>query len=102
MGTFSAVKDPADVLDYKFDFANTTNGGTKTDWLESGETISTRTITAEDGITVDSSSITDSDTSVTVWVSGGTVDNNYDIACKITTSASRTIERTLTLTVRDL
>jgi len=102
MASFSAVKDSADVLDYKFDFANTTNGGTTADWLASGETISTKTVTADSGITVDSSSITDTNTSVTVWLSGGTTGTVYDVACKIVTSANRTLERTLRMTVRNL
>lgn len=79
-------KDPDAVLDYKFDWS---------DWLASGETISTRTITPETGITVDSDSITDTSTSVTVWLSGGTAGNVYDVACLITTSDSRTDERTM-------
>lgn len=95
----SFVKDPDAVLDYKFDWANTTNGGAESDWLASGETIVTRTITASTGITVDSSSITDSNTSVTVWLSGGTVGATYDIACLVVTSASRTDERTVSVRV---
>ena len=102
MASFTKTKDPSDVLDYKFDFANTTNGGAYADWLESGETISTRTITADSGITVDSSSITDSNTSVTVWLSGGTAGAAYDVACLIVTSAGRELERTLKMIVRDL
>ena len=85
-------KDPSAVLDYKFDWS---------DWLDSGETISTRTITAETGIVVDSSSLTDTSTSVTAWLSGGTAGNVYDVACLITTSASRTDERTIKITCRE-
>jgi hypothetical protein len=80
------AKDPDAVLDYKFDWS---------DWLASGETISTATITEESGITVDSDSLTDTNTSVTVWLSGGTAGTMYDVACLITTSASRTDERTI-------
>ena len=85
-------KKPSAVLDYKFDWSN---------WLASGETISTRTITAEDGITVDSSSITDSSTSVTVWLSGGTANESYNVTCDITTSATRTDGRSIDIQVRD-
>ena len=92
-------KDPDAVLDYKFDWKSATNGNGGSDWLASGETISTRTITADDGITVDSSSITDTNTSVTVWLSGGAVGERYDVACKIVTSASRTDERTIHIRV---
>ena len=86
----SFTKDPDAVLDYRFDWS---------DWLETGDTIATRTITASTGITVDSSSITDSSTSVTVWLSGGTVGATYDIACLVVTSASRTDERTVSVRV---
>jgi hypothetical protein len=85
------TKDPDAVLKYKFDWS---------DWLASGETISTHTITPEAGITVDSSSITDTNTSVTVTLSGGTAGNVYDVACLITTSDSQTDERTIKITCR--
>lgn len=94
-------KDPSAVLDFKFDWKALTNASGPSDWLASGETISTRTITAETGITVDSSSITDTNTTVTVWLSGGTAGNVYDVACRITTSASRTDERTMKIKCRE-
>jgi hypothetical protein len=93
----SYIKDPDAVLDYKFDWKASTNGTGSSDWLASGETISSHTITEDTGITVDSSSLTDTNTSVTVWLSGGTAGTDYDVACKITTSASRTDERTITI-----
>lgn len=103
MYTIPETKDPSDVLDYIFDFASKTNlrTGARSDFLDAGETISTRTITADAGITVDSSSITDSSTSVTVWLSGGTAGTDYTIACKITTSASRTVEKSMVVRVRN-
>ena len=82
------LKDPSAVLDYVFDW---------TEWLASGETIATHTITADTGITVDSS--TEDDGKVTVWLSGGTAGINYKVACKITTSAGRTDERTIWIKV---
>jgi len=94
-------KDPSAVLDYKWDWAASTNGSGTSDWLASGETISSHTITADDGITVDSSSETDTDTSVTAWLSGGTPDRTYKVRCKIVTSASRTDERTVTIHVQE-
>ena len=86
----SPLKDPSAVLDYAFDW---------TGWLAAGETITDHTITADTGITVDSS--TESDGKVTVWLSGGTAGKNYKVACKITTSAGRTDERTLWIRVVD-
>jgi hypothetical protein len=83
------LKDPSAVLDYAFDW--------KEEWLATGETIADHTITADTGITVDSS--TESDGKVTVWLSGGTAGINYKVACLITTSAGRTDERTIWIKV---
>ena len=88
------TKDPDAVLDYVFDWRDAS-----IPWLAAGETIVGHTITADTGITVDSS--TESDGKVTVWLSGGTAGKNYKVACKITTSAGRTDERTLWIRVVD-
>ena len=84
------LKDPSAVLDYVFDW---------TEWLATGETIDNYTITADTGITVDSS--TEDAGKVTVWLSGGTAGINYRVACLITTSAGRTDERTIWIKVVD-
>jgi hypothetical protein len=101
--SFPYPKDPSDVIEYKFDFAPLTNGVTDaaSDYLAALETISTRTVTVGSGITKDSDSITNSNTSVTVWLSGGTAGNNYTVTCKIVTSASRTIEKSAIVRVRE-
>ena len=95
------VKDPQAVLDYKFDWKALTNGSGPSDWLASSETISSFVITADAGLTVNSSSQTDTNTSVTVWLSGGTDGIEYSLACKIVTSSARTDERTVTISVRN-
>ena len=84
------TKDPSAVLDWAYDW---------TDWLAEAETITDHTITADTGITVDSS--TESDGKVTVWLSGGTAGINYKVACLITTTAGRTDERTMWIKVTD-
>ena len=84
------LKDPSAVLDYVFDW---------TGWLATVETITDHTITADTGITVGSS--TEDAGKVTVWLSGGTAGINYKVACKITTTAGRTDERTIWITVRE-
>ena len=84
------LKDPSAVLDYAFDWSG---------WLAAAETITDHTITADTGITVDSS--TEDAGKVTVWLSGGTAGINYKVACKITTSAGRTDERTIWIKVVD-
>ena len=82
------LKDPSAVLDYAFDW---------TGWLAAGETITDHTITADTGITVDSS--TEDAGKVTVWLSGGTAGENYKVACLVETSAGRTDERTIWIKV---
>jgi len=86
------LKDPSATLDWVFDWNDTDDH-----WLATGETITDHTITADTGITVDSS--TESDGKVTVWLSGGTAGINYKVACLITTSAGRTDERTIWIKV---
>jgi hypothetical protein len=82
------LKDPSAVLDWAFDW---------TGWLATGETIDDHTITADTGITVDSS--TEDTGKVTVWLSGGTAGINYKVACLITTTEGRTDERTIWIKV---
>jgi len=93
------VKNPGAVLDYKFDWKASTNGTGDTDWLASGETISEHEIDEDTGITVDSSELSDDDTSVTVWLSGGTDKTTYAVRCEIVTSVGRTDERTMYILV---
>ena len=95
------LKDPDAVLDYKFDWKALTNGTGESDWLQTAETISSHTIDADSGITVDSSALSDANTSVTVWLSGGTAGTNYAVRCEIVTSAARTDERTMTIKCRE-
>ena len=77
------IKDPDAVLDYGVDWSK---------WLAAGETILSHTITAETGITKDSDS--EADGAVTIWLSGGTAGERYNVACKIVT-LTRTDERTI-------
>jgi hypothetical protein len=96
------TKDPHSVLDYKFDWKPLTNGSGDTDWLAAAETITTATITITPaGLTKDSQSITDTNTSVTIWLSSGTDNTDYTVACKIVTNGTRTDERTITVQVRN-
>lgn len=96
-------KDPAAVLDYKWDWRADTNNNdpaASSDWLEAGETISSHTVTAETGLTVDSSALADTSSSVVAWLSGGTAGETYLVTCQIVTTNSRTDERTITVKVR--
>ena len=90
-----AAKDVNDVLDYLFDFTSVlTKYG--------GDTIKNKTITADDGITFDGSTIVNSNTAVQVWLSGGTVNTDYTVICKATTAAGRVFERSMVLSVSAL
>lgn len=93
------VKDPDAVLDYKFDWMASTNGSGSSDWLAALETIASHTITISPvtvpPLVADSSTETDTDTSVTVWLSGGLAGEEYKVECEVVTSGSRTDERTM-------
>lgn len=85
--TTAFIKDPAAVLDYAWDWA--------TNWLAAGETISSHTVTATAGLTVDSSN--ESAGVVTAWLSGGTAGSDYVVTCQIVTNAGRTDERSFNI-----
>lgn len=98
-------KDPSAVLDYKFDWKAFTNGSStdpEDDWLESGETISSHSVTVASGITLDSSSLANSNTVVVAWLSGGTAGTAYEVTCRITTNQGRTDERTGMVVVKNM
>lgn len=86
------LKDPDAILDYAWDW---------TAWLQNGETITAQTVTAPDGITIETSPpVSQSGGVVTAWVSGGTIGQRYDLVCHVTTSAGRQDDRTLTLNIQ--
>lgn len=106
----SYKKDPDSILDYIADFAATTNGRTNdgvvvADWLASGETISSATVTAtnitgtDSSLTVDSSSIIDTNTAVKFWLSAGTLGQIYDVVVHVTTNAGREEDRTIRIVI---
>lgn len=95
------LKDPNEVLDYKFDWKALTNNEGPSDWLEADETIISHTVTPESGITLDSDDTSDDDTSVIVWLSGGNDEADYNVVCQVVTSKGRTGERTILIRVRE-
>lgn len=84
------IADPEAILDYSFDW---------TQWLATGETIDTYTITVETGITLVSDA--ESDGVVTVWLTSGTVGQRYRIECLVNTSEGRTDERSFYVKVQN-
>ncbi len=95
------TKDPVAVLDYKFDWKTKSNGRGYSDWLGTTETITSFVVAVPAGITLDSSTATDTNTTVTAWLSGGTAGTDYTVACKIITSEGRTDERSITIKVAE-
>lgn len=83
-------KDPSAVLDYGFDWEK---------YLLEDETISESVWTMATGLTADSDQI--ADTSTKVWISGGTVGEQYTVANKITTTDGRVDERSLNIIVEN-
>ena len=84
----SRSKYANEVLDYTFDMANT---------LDSGDTISTFSVSAESGLTVDSSSNTS--TVGTATISGGTQGSSYKLTLTFVTSNSRTFVGYVTINI---
>lgn len=81
-------KDPDAVLDYEYGWAA---------WL-GDDTIVSHEIVAQSGITVTNSSVNAG--VVTVWLSGGELNRQYAVTCRITTAAGRVDDMTVVIVVR--
>lgn len=68
-------------------------------WLRDGETLSTYTFTAPQGVTLSGIVRDPADEKVTVWVDTGTVRGTVTVVGNIVTSEGRKDSRTLTLLV---
>ena len=87
-------KDPSDVLDYQVKWAA---------WLAAvagGEPIASVTSTVPAGITPKHA--TNTTTTATIWLSGGTAGTTYRIACRIATAGGRTAEQSFDVVVANL
>lgn len=82
-------KDPNATLDYQWNYA---------EWLDT-DTIASHQIIVPIGLTLVSSTHTSS--AVTAWISGGTVGKTYAVVCRITTTAGRIDDRTISLEIRE-
>lgn len=78
------TKDPDAVLDYQFDWSV---------WMAEGDAIASFELDVPDELTLDSSSNTD--TTVTAWLSGGTLDEGYKVTCHIVTDDGREDDRSI-------
>ena len=82
-------KDPDAKLDYEIDW---------TSWLN-GDTIDSSAWIVPTGITKESDA--HDDTSTTIWLSGGSVGEVYNITNRITTAGGRIEDRTIVFTIEE-
>lgn len=82
-------KDNNETLDYERDLS---------DWLPAGDTIAASEWIVPTGITKVSDSFTT--TTATIWLSGGTIDTDYIVVSRITTTQGRITDRTYTFRIR--
>lgn len=84
--------DPDAVLDYAVDWS---------DWLATGETITTSTWTVPTGIEETTPPPSTDGSVATIWMTGGTAGTRYALTNHIVTSAGREDDRTIYLKVLD-
>jgi hypothetical protein len=89
MSIATFVKDPNAVLDYLIDWSP---------WL-GADTIVTSTWIVPTGITKNSD--TKTNTTTTVWLSGGTAGTKYPLTNRVVTAGARTDDRTITINVKE-
>lgn len=82
------AKDPDEVLDYVIEWKGRL----------AGDTIASSTWTVPEGLTQGLTSV--SGTKATIWLSGGTIDQTYDVQNRITTVGGRTMDQTVPLTIK--
>lgn len=89
--------DPDAVLDYQWDWSA---------WLADGDAIDTATVTpatkTDDDAPLAVDSVTVGDTTVTAWISGGSVAcSPYLVTCHIECTSGRADDRTIQLKVKE-
>ncbi len=90
-GKATIIKDSREVLDYVFDW---------TAYLaDAGDTIVSKAVTADVGLTLDSSAIIGS--MVSAFVSGGSTGTTYKLLCQIVTAGGRTADRSIFIKIAD-
>lgn len=92
------TKDPDAVLDYMRDWGSDALDPDAR-WLRDDDTILTSTWIVPDGITKDSD--THDDKTATIWLSGGTLGESYELTNRVVTAGGRTDERSVTIIIRD-
>ena len=91
--TFSAVKDPDAILDYVMDWEDVMN------LVSPADTIVSSTWDADGTLVLDSDSNTS--TTATVWVSGGTLSELVNLVNTIITAGGRQHVKTIEVSIKD-
>ncbi len=86
-------KDPADVLDYGFDFGEFLALSTPADSISSASWTVPAGLTDGDQAVVGNEAV--------IFLSGGVAGTVYTVTCRIVTVGGRTVERSATLYVRE-
>lgn len=96
-GTF--IKDPNSVLDYTIQWGQLATLG---EYLfdQSTDQIATSAWTVPAGLTEDSS--TNTSLSTTIWLSGGTAGESYEVTNRITTTGGRTFDQSIRIRCKSL
>src|SRR3989337_3342038 len=102
---FVVQKAPVSVLDYTMDWAAQTSGEGDEDWLAAGDTISTSTWAAQNGIVMGNGSNgapapSKTATTTTVWLMGGMNGVDYLVTNRTVPGVGRANERSVLLQVR--
>jgi hypothetical protein len=82
-------QDPDSILDYEYSWAG----------MLSGDTIATSQFLLPDGMTEESSSNTD--TTATIFVGGGSCGSTYRVTNRITTAGGRTLDKTIRIRITE-
>lgn len=85
-------KDPSAVLDFGFDLSAPATQQYQP-WLAPGEQVASLTVTADSGMTVNSSAIATNASGIAgallvAWLSGGTAGNTYNVRYQFTTNST--------------
>lgn len=94
------TKDPAARKDWSWNWGDDPDDGPG--FLLEGETIESATVVLADdaptGLTVEQPPVVD-DTTVRVWISGGTLSFRYELVCHVVTTQGREDEKTIGITI---
>ena len=97
------IKDPSANLFYLFDFSQKTNKtGYGEDYLQSNEIITTSVINTDtEDLQVSNIEIISNSTQVRFFVTGGIVDQQYNVTCRINTNQGQVDEFTKILAIKE-